>query len=70
VVAAKGISSHSIKSSTGEGSYRFSPSFCKLLGYTEDELMGKLYDEITVPGTNHIPITWQVFVKTGFLFGI
>jgi PAS domain-containing protein len=47
-----------------------SPSFCKLLGYTEDELIGKLYDEVTVPGTNHIPITWQVFLKTGYLFGI
>src|ERR1700677_1761656 len=47
-----------------------SPSFCKLLGYTEDELIGKLYDDVTVPGTNHIPITWQLFMKTGYLFGI
>jgi PAS domain S-box-containing protein len=47
-----------------------SPSFCKLLGYTEEELIGKLYDEVTVPGTNHIPITWQLFMKTGYLFGI
>jgi PAS domain-containing protein len=47
-----------------------SPSFCKLLGYTEEELLGKLYDDFTVPGTNHIPITWQLFMKTGYLFGI
>ena len=47
-----------------------SPSFCKLLGYTEAELIGKLYDDVTVPGTNHIPITWQLFMKTGYLFGI
>jgi PAS domain S-box-containing protein len=47
-----------------------SPSFCKLLGYTEDELLGRLYDDFTVPGTNHIPITWQLFLKTGYLFGI
>jgi PAS domain-containing protein len=47
-----------------------SPSFCKLLGYTEDELIGKLYDDFTVPGTNHIPITWHLFLKTGYLFGI
>lgn len=47
-----------------------SPSFCKLLGYSEDELLGKLYDDFTVPGTNHIPITWQLFMKAGFLFGI
>ena len=49
---------------------QLSPSFCKLLGYTEDELIGKLYDDVTVPGTNHIPITWQLFMKTGYLFGI
>ena len=47
-----------------------SASFCKLLGYTEDELIGKLYDDFTVPGTNHIPITWQLLMKTGYLFGI
>jgi PAS domain S-box-containing protein len=47
-----------------------SPSFCKLLGYAEEELMGKVYDDFTVPGTNHIPITWQLFLKTGYLFGI
>ena len=47
-----------------------SPSFCKLLGYSEDELIGKLYDDFTVPGTNHIPITWQLFMKSGYLFGI
>jgi hypothetical protein len=40
------------------------------LGYTEEELLGKLYDEFTVPGTNHIPITWQLVLKTGYLFGI
>jgi PAS domain-containing protein len=47
-----------------------SPSFCKLLGYAEDELIGKLYDDFTVPGTNHIPITWQLFLTTGYNFGI
>jgi PAS domain-containing protein len=46
------------------------PSFCKMLGYAEDELIGKPYDEVTVPGTNHIPITWQIFLKTGYNFGI
>jgi len=47
-----------------------SPPFCKLIGYREDELVGKLYDDFTVPGTNHIPITWELFRKTGYLFGI
>jgi PAS domain S-box-containing protein len=47
-----------------------SASFCKLLGYTEEELLGKRYDEVTVPGTNHIPMTWKLFLSTGYLFGI
>jgi PAS domain S-box-containing protein len=47
-----------------------SQSFCKLLGYAEEELLGKLYDDFTVPGTNHIPITWKLFLTTGYLFGI
>jgi PAS domain S-box-containing protein len=51
-------------------SVEVSPSFCKLLGYSEGELVGRLYNDVTVPGTNHIPITWQLFTKTGYLFGI
>jgi PAS domain-containing protein len=47
-----------------------SPSFCKLLGYPEEEMLGKLYDDFTVLGTNHIPVTWNLFLKTGYLFGI
>ena len=47
-----------------------SPSFCKLLGYTQEELIGKRYDEFTVPRTNHIPMTWKMLVSSGYQFGI
>ena len=29
-----------------------------------------MYDDVTVPRKNHIPITWQLFMKIGYLFGI
>jgi PAS domain S-box-containing protein len=47
-----------------------SPAFCKLLGYTEEELLGKTYDEITVPRTNDIPLVLEVFLKVGYMSGI
>jgi PAS domain S-box-containing protein len=47
-----------------------SPAFCKLLGYTEEELIGKSYDAVTVPRTNHIPAVLQLFHRTGYMTGI
>ena len=47
-----------------------SPAFCKLLGYTEEELIGKTYDEITVPRTNDIPLVLEMFLKIGYMSGI
>jgi PAS domain S-box-containing protein len=56
-----------------DGRRRFvevSSSFCKLLGYPEQEIVGKTFDEFTVPGTNHIPILWNLFIENGYLHGI
>jgi PAS domain S-box-containing protein len=47
-----------------------SPSFCKLLGYSEEEMLGMTFDEFTVPRTNHIPILWQLLIDKGYLQGI
>ncbi|HEX3121244.1 MAG TPA: PAS domain S-box protein [Candidatus Acidoferrum sp.] len=47
-----------------------SPAFCKLLGYTQDELIGKTYDEITVPRTNDIPAVLNMFLQLGHMSGI
>ena len=47
-----------------------SDSFCKLLGYPREELIDKIYDEFTVPGTTDIPVVFDLFVKTGYMHGI
>ena len=47
-----------------------SPAFCKLLGYTQDELIGKSYDDVTVPRTNNIPMVLEMFLQVGHMSGI
>ena len=47
-----------------------SPAFCKLLGYTQDELIGKSYDDVTVPRTNNIPLVLEMFLQVGHMSGI
>lgn len=47
-----------------------SPSFCKLLGYTQEELIGRSYDDFTVPRTSNIPSVLQLFLKSGHMEGI
>ncbi len=47
-----------------------SPSFCKLLGYSREELIGKLFDDFTVPHTTNIAILWRLFVWTERMVGI
>jgi len=47
-----------------------SPSFCKLLGYTQDELVGRLFDDFTVPRTTNIPLIWRLFVRNARMIGI
>ena len=47
-----------------------SPTFCKLIGYSQEELVGKTYDEITVPRTNNIPLVLDMFLKVGYMSGI
>lgn len=47
-----------------------SDSFCKLLGYRRDELIGKKYDDFTAPMTNDIPVVLELFIKSGYMHGI
>jgi PAS domain S-box-containing protein len=47
-----------------------SPAFCKLLGYSENELIGKAYDDVTVPRTNNIPLVLEMFLQVGHMSGI
>jgi PAS domain S-box-containing protein len=47
-----------------------SASFCTLLGYSQDELIGKLFDDFTVPHTTNIAILWRLFVWTERMVGV
>jgi PAS domain S-box-containing protein len=47
-----------------------SPSFCKLLGYVEEELLGRTFDDFTAPRTINIPIIWRLFLCTESMVGI
>jgi PAS domain S-box-containing protein len=47
-----------------------SDSFCELVGYRREELIGKSYDEISAPNTNDIPIVFRLFVKNGYMHGL
>lgn len=47
-----------------------SDSFCQLLGYQQNELIGKTYDEVNVSGTNDIPTVFRLFIKNGYMHGL
>jgi PAS domain-containing protein len=47
-----------------------SDSFCQLVGYRREELIGKRYDDLTAPGTNDIPTVFRLFVKHGYMHGL
>lgn len=47
-----------------------SPSFCKLLGYAEGEIIGRPFEDFTVPRTNNIPVLVQMLFQNGYLQGI
>jgi len=47
-----------------------SESFCRLLGYRPEELIGKPYDEVTAPNTNDIPTVFRLFTEMGYMHGL
>jgi PAS domain S-box-containing protein len=47
-----------------------SDSFCDLVGYSREELIGKTYDDISAPSTNDIPIIFRLFIKNGYMHGL
>jgi PAS domain S-box-containing protein len=47
-----------------------SDSFCRLVGYRREDLIGKRYDEISASGTNDIPTVFQLFIKNGYMHGL
>ena len=47
-----------------------SDSFCQLVGYQREELVGKRYDDLTAPNTNDIPTVFGLFQKLGYMHGM
>jgi PAS domain S-box-containing protein len=47
-----------------------SDTFCRLLGYRREELIGKRFDDLTAPGTNDIPAVFRLFVSQGYMQGL
>jgi PAS domain S-box-containing protein len=47
-----------------------SDSFCRLVGYRREELIGKKYDEISAPDTNDIPTIFNLFMREGYMHGL
>ena len=47
-----------------------SEGFCKLLGYTREDLIGRRVDSITAHGTNDVRIVFELFQRSGYMHGI
>jgi PAS domain S-box-containing protein len=47
-----------------------SDSFCQLLGYRREELIGKPYDNVTAPNTNDIQTVFNLFSELGYMHGL
>jgi PAS domain S-box-containing protein len=47
-----------------------SDEFCKLVGYSRDELLGKRYDEVTASNTNNIETVFSLFARLGYMHGL
>jgi PAS domain S-box-containing protein len=47
-----------------------SDGFCRLVGYTREELLGMRYDDLTAPNTNDIQTVQLQILKLGRLHGL
>jgi PAS domain S-box-containing protein len=47
-----------------------SESFCRLVGYKIEELMGTRYDDLTALNTADIPMTYNLFSRLGYMHGL
>lgn len=47
-----------------------SDSFCELVGYRGEELIGKRHDGLTAPGTADIGSVYSLFAKAGYMHGL
>ena len=47
-----------------------SDSFCQLVGYQREELVGMRSDDLAAPNTNDIPTVFGLFQKLGYMHGL
>jgi CspA family cold shock protein len=47
-----------------------SESFCELVGYPVEELIGTPYDLLTAPNTTDIPTTYDLLSRVGYMHGL
>lgn len=47
-----------------------SHSFCKLVGYEREALMGKRYDDLTAPDRNNVYTIFNVFCQLEYMHGL
>ena len=47
-----------------------SESFCELVGYKIEDLIGRTYDLLTAPNTTDIPTTYDLFSRVGYMHGL
>jgi CspA family cold shock protein len=47
-----------------------SESFCELVGYKIEDLIGTTYDLLTAPNTTDIPTTYDLFSRVGYMHGL
>jgi PAS domain S-box-containing protein len=47
-----------------------SDDFCKVLGYSRKELIGKRFDAITAPGTINTSVVFELFLRSRYMHGI
>jgi PAS domain S-box-containing protein len=47
-----------------------SKSFCELVGYEIEDLIGTRYDLLTAPNTTDIPTTYTLFSTLGYMHGL
>ena len=47
-----------------------SDAFCKLVGYTREELIGTRYDDLSAPGTNDLRTVFNLFCQLEYMHGL
>ncbi|HTW24155.1 MAG TPA: PAS domain S-box protein [Candidatus Baltobacteraceae bacterium] len=47
-----------------------SDEFCKLVGYTREELIGKRYDDVSAPDTNDLRTVFNLFCQLEYMHGL